>query len=86
MSFSVNILHDINVCLVAPVYMDYLVFLQRLKHDSPWLVKLSLSVQRRHLQAGHLCPRKEEAVGLRKKPALDEVRVRLVLEVVDEGS
>jgi hypothetical protein len=75
MSFSVNILHDINVCLVAPVYMDYLVFLQRLKHDSPW----------RHLQARHLCPRKEEAVGLREKPALDEVRVRLVLEVVDEG-
>jgi hypothetical protein len=40
--FSVNILHNINVCFVAPVHMDYLVFLQRLEHGGPWLVRLSL--------------------------------------------
>jgi hypothetical protein len=46
--FSVNILHNINV-FVAPVHMDYLVFFQRLEHGGPWLVRLSLSVQKHHL-------------------------------------
>jgi hypothetical protein len=46
---SKYILRDINVCFIALVYMDYLIFLQRLKHGGPWLGKLSLSAQRRHL-------------------------------------
>jgi hypothetical protein len=79
MSFSVNILHDIKCLFYCIVYVDYLVFLRRLKHGGPWLDKLSLSTQR------HLCPRREnKAVGLREKLALGEVRVPLVLEVVGE--
>jgi hypothetical protein len=78
-----NILRDINVCFIALVYIDYLIFLQRLKHGSPSLGKLSLST---HLRPGHLCPRREsEVVGLREKPAHDKVRVLLVLEVTREG-
>jgi hypothetical protein len=29
----VNILHDIDICFIAIVHMNYLVFLRRLKHD-----------------------------------------------------
>jgi hypothetical protein len=86
MVFSMYILRDVNVCIIALVYMDYLVFLRRLKHGGPWLGKLSLSAQKHHLWPSHLCPRrKNKVVGLREKPALGMVRDWLVLEVVGEG-
>jgi hypothetical protein len=78
----VNILHDINVCFIALVYVNYLVFLRRHKHDSPWLGQFSLLAPRRHLWPGHPSPRRErEVVGLHEKPALGEVHVQLMLEV-----
>jgi hypothetical protein len=85
MGFSMNIPHDINVYFVAPIYMDYLVFLRRLKHGGLWLVKLSLPVERHHLWTRCFCPRKDEVVGLHEKPTLSEVHARLVLEVTGEG-
>jgi hypothetical protein len=40
----VNILRDINVCLIALVYVGCLVFVRWLEHGGLWLGKLSLSV------------------------------------------
>jgi hypothetical protein len=41
--FLMNILCDINICFIIVLYVNYLVFLLRLKHGGPWLGKLSLS-------------------------------------------
>jgi hypothetical protein len=38
-----NILGDISICFVALVYVNYLVFLRRLKHGGLWLGDLSCS-------------------------------------------
>jgi hypothetical protein len=40
MNFSMNILHDINICFIALVDVNYLVFLRRLKHGGPGLGEL----------------------------------------------
>jgi hypothetical protein len=37
-----NILHDINICLIELVYLGCLVFVGRPEHDGPWLGKVSL--------------------------------------------
>jgi hypothetical protein len=75
----VNILHDINVCFIALVYVNYLFFLRRMKCGGPWLGMLSLLARRCHLRPEHPCPRREnEAVELHEKPALGEVRVQLM--------
>jgi hypothetical protein len=63
----------------------WIIFLRKLKHGSSWLGKLSLVAPRHHLRPEHPCPRREhEAVGLCEKPALNEVRVRLMLEATGE--
>jgi hypothetical protein len=81
-----NILHDINVCLIALIYMGCLVFVRRLEHGGPWLGKLSLLAQRRHFWPRHLCPRGDDrAVKLHERPAIGELTIWLVLEVMDTG-
>jgi hypothetical protein len=46
----VNILHDIGICFISPVYEYYLVFLGRLKYGGPCLGKLFLFARgHRHL-------------------------------------
>jgi hypothetical protein len=59
--FSVNILHDIDICFIALVYMNYLVFLQRLKHGGLWH-DLFLPEQRHHLLFWHLRLRRDNMV------------------------
>jgi hypothetical protein len=82
----VNILHDIGICFIALVYLDYLVFLRRLKHDGLWLGDLFLPTQRRHLPFWHLRLRRENgALRLRKRLVHGGLRAPLVLEVAGEG-
>jgi hypothetical protein len=69
---SANILHDINICFIALVHVNYLVFLRRLKHGGPWLGELSLPAWRCHLLFRHLWLRKES--GARRAPHSTSVR------------
>jgi hypothetical protein len=83
--FSVNILCDIDICFTALVYMNYLVFLQRLKHGGLWH-DLFLPERRHHLLFRHLRLRRENrALGLHKRLARGGLHTPLVLEVVGEG-
>jgi hypothetical protein len=70
MSFtSMNILHDIGICFIALVYMDCLVFLQRLKRGGPRLNELTRLLWRRPLQSKSLRLRRKDGVlGLCRKP------------------
>jgi hypothetical protein len=79
-----NILCDISICFVALVYVNYLVFLQMLKHDGLWLGKLSLLAWRRHLLFQHLWLRRKNGVlRLHERLAHGGLCTPLVLEVVD---
>jgi hypothetical protein len=50
------------------------------------LGKLSLLAQRRHFWPRHLCPRGDDrAVKLHERPAIGELTIWLVLEVMDTG-
>jgi hypothetical protein len=81
----VNILHDINVCLIALVYMGCLVFVQTLEHSGLRLGKLSLSMRRCHFWPKRLCLRRDDgAVKLQKSPAIDELRIRLMFEIANK--
>jgi hypothetical protein len=62
MSFSVNILCDIDICFITDIYMYYLVFLSRLKHGGPWLGELFLPAQRCRLLFLQLWLRREKMV------------------------
>jgi hypothetical protein len=82
----VNILHDIGICFISLVYVYYLIFVQRLKHDSAWLGKLFLPVQRHCLLSQQLQLRREN-VGLRFHGRIvrSGLRAPLVLDVTDES-
>jgi hypothetical protein len=81
-----NILGDISICFVALVYVNYLVFLRRLKHGGLWLGDLSLPPWRRHLLFRHLrLRRKNVSLRLCERLAHVGLRTPLVLEVVDGG-
>jgi hypothetical protein len=72
----VNILRNINVCLIALVYLSCLVFVQRLERGSPWLGKLSLSARWRHFRPRFICPRRVDGeVKLHERPSIGELRV-----------
>jgi hypothetical protein len=60
MGFSVNILHNINVCFVAPVHMDYLVFFSKAR--ARWSV------------AGQIVPFRAEAPPLGWMPLSKKTR------------
>jgi hypothetical protein len=77
----VNILRDIIICFIALVYVNYLVFLRRLKHSGLWLGDLALPTRKRHLRLR----RKIMALRLRERLAHDRLHATLVLEVVDGG-
>jgi hypothetical protein len=53
-SFSVNILHDISIYFISLVYLYYLIFVRRLKHNSAWLGKSFLPTQRHSLLSRQL--------------------------------
>jgi hypothetical protein len=85
MTFIVNILHDISICFIALVYVNYLVFLRRLKHGGLWLSDLFLPTWWRHLFLRHLRLRRENgALKLCKRLSRGRLRAPLVLEVVGE--
>jgi hypothetical protein len=86
MSLSVNILCNIDICFIALVHVNYLVFLQRMKHVSLWLGNLFLPVLKRHLLFHHFRLRIENgALRLDKRLAHGGLRAPLVLEVAGEG-
>jgi hypothetical protein len=81
-----NILSDINVCLITLVYVGCLVFVRRLERDGLWLGKLSLSARRCHFRPRRLYPRRDDrVVKLHERPSIGELHVWLVLGVADKG-
>jgi hypothetical protein len=81
----VNILHRI-FCFITLVYMDYLVFLRRLKHGDPWLGELSPLARLRHLLSERSRLRgRDEVLQFHIKLMLSGLHVQLVLGVADDG-